>query len=80
MSEAESDKHRRYPAAQTPWRAVPLATETGGRLGDEALKLLRKLARNQAEKLEEGGDTRLIHTIRGRGYCLNNGVPFLKSS
>ena len=32
------------------------------------------------QKLEEGGDTRLIHTIRGRGYCLNNGVPFLKSS
>ena len=32
------------------------------------------------QKLEEGGDTRLIHTIRGRGYCLNNGVPFLKRS
>lgn len=32
------------------------------------------------QKLEEGGDTRLIHTIRGRGYCLNHGVPFLKSS
>ena len=32
------------------------------------------------QKLEEGGDTRLIHTIRGRGYCLNKGVPFLKSS
>ena len=31
------------------------------------------------QKLEEGGDTRLIHTIRGRGYCLNDGVPFLKS-
>ena len=32
------------------------------------------------QKLEADGDTRLIHTIRGRGYCLNNGVPFLKSS
>ena len=32
------------------------------------------------QKLEKGGDTRLIHTIRGRGYCLNNGVPSLKSS
>ena len=32
------------------------------------------------QKLEAAGDTRLIHTIRGRGYCLNNGVPFLKSS
>ena len=27
------------------------------------------------QKLEEGGDSRLIHTIRGRGYCLNDGVP-----
>ena len=32
------------------------------------------------QKLEKDGDTRLIHTIRGRGYCLNNGVPFLKRS
>ncbi len=32
------------------------------------------------QKLEAAGDTRLIHTIRGRGYCLNNGIPFLKSS
>lgn len=32
------------------------------------------------QKLESGGDPRLIHTIRGRGYCLNNGVPCKKSS
>ena len=54
--EAEDDKKRRYPAGQTPWPAVPLATETGGRHGKDALKLLRKLARNQAAKLEEGGE------------------------
>jgi DNA-binding response OmpR family regulator len=22
------------------------------------------------QKLEEGGERRLIHTVRGRGYCL----------
>ena len=55
-AEAEGDKHRRYPAGQTPWRAVPLATETGGRLGKEALTHLHKLARKQAETLDEGGD------------------------
>ena len=27
------------------------------------------------QKLEDGGEPRLIHTIRGRGYCLNNGMP-----
>ena len=27
------------------------------------------------QKLEEGGGSRLIHTIRGRGYCLNDGIP-----
>lgn len=27
------------------------------------------------QKLEEGGEPRLIHTIRGRGYCLNDGLP-----
>lgn len=29
------------------------------------------------QKLEEGGEPRLIHTIRGRGYCLNDGFPRL---
>jgi len=27
------------------------------------------------QKLEDGGEPRLIHTIRGRGYCLNDGIP-----
>ena len=26
------------------------------------------------QKLEEGGGSRLIHTIRGRGYCLHDGI------
>ena len=29
------------------------------------------------QKLEDGGEHRLIHTIRGRGYCLNDGMPGL---
>lgn len=32
------------------------------------------------QKLEEGGESRLIHTIRGRGYCLNDGAPRLDPS
>ena len=32
------------------------------------------------QKLEEDGEPRLIHTIRGRGYCLNDGVPSLRPS
>ena len=32
------------------------------------------------QKLEEDGEPRLIHTIRGRGYCLDDGVPSLRSS
>ena len=50
------NNERRYPSGQAPWRTVPLATETGGRHGVEALKHLRKLARKQAVNLEEGSD------------------------
>ena len=32
------------------------------------------------QKLEEGGESRLIHTVRGRGYCLNDGAPRLDPS
>ena len=31
-------------------------------------------------KLEEGGEQRLIHTIRGQGYCLSQGMPQLEGS
>jgi DNA-binding response OmpR family regulator len=27
------------------------------------------------QKLEEGGERRLIHTIRGQGYCLGERQP-----
>jgi len=53
--EAEADKRSRYPASRSPWRAVPLATETGGRHGSAALKHLRSLARLQAARLPDGG-------------------------
>jgi DNA-binding response OmpR family regulator len=29
------------------------------------------------QKLEQGGERRLIHTIRGQGYCLSAGPPQL---
>ena len=35
---------------------MPLAVETGGRLGKEALLHLQKLARKQAEALDESDD------------------------
>jgi DNA-binding response OmpR family regulator len=27
------------------------------------------------QKLEQDGERRLIHTIRGQGYCLSAGMP-----
>ena len=54
--EAEFDKHGRYPAAQAPWKLVPLALETYGRHGRASLRYLRKLARKQAETLDEGSE------------------------
>ena len=49
-SEAEGDKFLRYPTGVTPWRMVPLAVETYGRLGTLALKHLRRLAREEVAK------------------------------
>ena len=55
-SEAEADKRTRYPDGRAPWRVVPFALETYGRLGRTALLHLRKLARAQAQRLDEGAD------------------------
>ena len=54
--EAEFDKHGRYPAAQAPWKLVPLALETYGRHGRAALRHLRRLARRQAAARGEATD------------------------
>ncbi len=54
--EAEGEKCHRYPDGHTPWRVVPFALETYGRLGRSALAHLRRLARDRASNLEEGGD------------------------
>ena len=54
--EAEADKRSRYPDGRAPWRVVPFALESYGRLGRTALLHLRKLARAQAQRLEEGAD------------------------
>ena len=51
---AELDKKRRYPEGVTPWRALPVAVETFGRLGRAGLADLRELAR--AETAKVGGD------------------------
>ena len=51
--EAEAAKRARYPDGRTPWRVVPFAVETYGRLGRAALLQLRRLARAQAERLGE---------------------------
>ena len=54
--EAEGDKRRRYPDGRTPFRVVPFAVVTFGRLGKTALKHLRELARERAAHSEEGSD------------------------
>ena len=54
--QAEADKRARYPEGRWPWHAVPLAQEAGGRHGRSALQHLRKLARAQAARLDEGSE------------------------
>ena len=54
--EAEHEKENRYPAGRSPFKVVPLALETFGRHGKQALNHLRRLARKKAEALDEGGD------------------------
>ena len=47
-SRGEVDKRRRYPSVGVPFRCVPLAVETYGRMGAAALKHLRWLAKGFA--------------------------------
>ena len=54
--EAELQKHGRYPAAQAPWKLLPLALDTYGRHGREALQHLRLRATRRAQALDEGSD------------------------
>ena len=54
--EAEGNKRRRYPDGRTPFRGVPFALESYGRVGETALKHLRELARDRAANLQEGGE------------------------
>ena len=53
-AEAEGDKRDRYPSERSVHPVVPLALETYGRHGKASLRYLRKLARKQAETLDEG--------------------------
>ena len=50
---------------------MPLATETGGRHGPTALKHLRKLARKQAARLQEGGDEAVSSLVQRWGAWLS---------
>ena len=54
-AEGEADKRERYPQARSPFPALPLALETYGRHGREALRYLRRLARSEAERSEGSG-------------------------
>lgn len=56
-SEAEGDKRRRYPSEGVPFRCIPLAMETYGRLGPAALRHLRWLARGVGASGPASGDT-----------------------
>ena len=53
-ADAEGDKRRRYAPHRAPWPMLPLALETGGRHGLQALRHLRWLARDQAQALGDG--------------------------
>ena len=45
-----------------------------------ASNVIEVYVRYLRHKLEEGGEQRLIHTIRGQGYCLSQGMPQLEGS
>jgi len=42
-----------------------------------ASNVIEVYVRYLRQKLEEAGEKRLIHTVRGRGYCLSEGPPQL---
>ena len=42
-----------------------------------ASNVIEVYVRYLRQKLEEGGERRLIHTVRGQGYCLSDGPPQL---
>ena len=52
---AEIEKRLRYPDGRSPWKVVPFAIETFGRVGISALKLLRGLARARAQGIAHDG-------------------------
>ena len=42
-----------------------------------ASNVIEVYVRYLRQKLEQGGERRLIHTVRGQGYCLSDGPPQL---
>ncbi|MEA5416528.1 winged helix-turn-helix transcriptional regulator [Synechococcus sp. BA-132 BA5] len=43
--------------------------------GGGASNVIEVYVRYLRQKLEQGGESRLIHTVRGQGYCLSDGRP-----
>jgi DNA-binding response OmpR family regulator len=43
--------------------------------GGGASNVIEVYVRYLRQKLEQDGERRLIHTVRGRGYCLSDGRP-----
>lgn len=43
--------------------------------GGGASNVIEVYVRYLRQKLEQGGESRLIHTVRGHGYCLSDGRP-----
>ena len=42
-----------------------------------ASNVIEVYVRYLRQKLEEGGERRILHTVRGQGYCLSDGPPTL---
>ena len=69
-TEAERTKRARYPDRATPWKAVPLAHKTFGRLGTSAFAHLCKLAKEQASRLDCEGSSYAVSALVQRWGCV----------
>ena len=50
-----------------------------GQDSNSSSNVIEVYVRYLRQKLEEGGERRLIHTIRGQGYCLSERLPQLEA-
>ena len=66
-ADAGAEKRTRYPDGVTPWKAVPVAFETFGRIGRAALVHLKRLARAEVAKIS-GDEVWGVHNLLQR-WC-----------